>query len=234
MDCTSLKIDDTNILLYRCIYAPIKSNMYIIINKKEAVVIDPNNNSEGFELLRKNSIDRIHLLLTHEHYDHAMGINIFRGAFKHVDLFCQKEAAKSIENPRRNNPMMVAFVLAVQDMKDGGHRYDDFKAQYKPFESYADACFDEECVKDIAGLKFHFRHTPGHCPGSCCIELGDYVFTGDSLLKSDPVILRFPESNKDDYKRITLPYLHSLPEGTIVFPGHGDSFIIENCKYLNI
>ncbi len=232
MDCTSLKIDDTTILLYRCIYAPIKSNMYIIINKKEAVVIDPNDNSEGFELLRKNNIDRIHLLLTHEHYDHAMGINIFRGAFKHVDLFCQKEAAKSIENPRRNNPMIVAFVLAVQDMKDGGHRYDDFKAQYKPFESYADASFEEECVKDIAGLRFHFRHTPGHCPGSCCIVLGNCIFTGDSLLENDPVILRFPESNKDDYYRITLPYLRALPQNYLVCPGHGNPFTICESKYL--
>lgn len=232
MDRITLHIDDKDILLYRCIYAPVKSNMYIIINDSEAIIIDPNDNKEGVDLLKNKRVNNVHLLLTHEHYDHSLGINIFREAFEEVDLFCQNAAAQSIMNPKRNNPMMVAFVLAVQDMKDGGHRYDDFKSQYKPFESYAEESFGEECEKIIAGLRFHFVRAPGHCPGSCCIEVGKYVFTGDSLLRDDPVILRFPESNKEDYYRITQPYLRSLPKDTHVLPGHGDSFIINESKYL--
>lgn len=232
MDCRTIQIDGKDILLYRFIFEPVKSNMFIIINEGEAIVIDPNDNKEGIELLHNSKIDKIHLLLTHEHYDHTLGINIFRKKFKVVDLFCQKEAAKSIENPRRNHPKFVAFVLAVQDLKDGGHRYDDFNTHYKTFESYADSFFEEESVKEIAGFNIHFVHTPGHCPGSCCIEIGNNVFTGDSLLENDPVILRFPESCKDDYNRITLPYLQSLPKNTLVWPGHGESFNIEESKYI--
>lgn len=232
MDCRTIQVDGKDILLYRFIFEPVKSNMYIIINKGEAIVIDPNDNKESIEFLHNSSIDKIHLLLTHEHYDHTLGINIFRKEFENVNLFCQKEAAKSIENPRRNHPKFVAFVLAVQDLKDGGSRYDDFNAHYKTFVSYADSIFEEECVKEIAGLKFHFVHTPGHCPGSCCIELGNNVFTGDSLLEEVPVVLRFPESNKDDYNRIALPYLQSLSPFTRVFPGHGSSFCIENSLFL--
>ena len=230
MDCRTIQVVGKDILLYRFIFDPIKSNMFIIINEGEAIVIDPNDNKEGVELLHKNKIEKIHLLLTHEHYDHTLGINIFRREFKDVDLFCQKEAAKSIENPRRNHPKFVAFVLAVQDLEDGGHRYDDFNAHYKTFESHADSCFEEESEKEIAGLNFHFVHTPGHCPGSCCIEIGNNVFTGDSLLEDVPVVLRFPESRKDDYNRITLPYLRGLPNGTLVHPGHGESFKKEDSK----
>lgn len=230
MDCRSIHIDGKDILLYRFIFEPVKSNMFIIINESEAIVIDPNDNEEGIEVLRKSKIDRIHLLLTHEHFDHTLGINIFRSAFKDVDLFCQKEAAKSIEKPQRNHPKFVAFVLAVQDLKDGGSRYDDFNARYKTFESYSDSFFEEECVKVLAGLKFHFIHTPGHCPGSCCIEIGNNVFTGDSLLEDVPVVLRFPESNREDYNNIALPYLRSLPKDTIILPGHGDPFVLKDTK----
>ena len=130
MDCRSIQVDGKDILLYRFIFEPVKSNMFIIINEGEAIVIDPNDNKEGIELLHNSSIDKINLLLTHEHYDHTLGINIFRREFVNVNLFCQKEAAKSIENPRRNHPKFVAFVLAIQDLTEGGSRYDDFNARY--------------------------------------------------------------------------------------------------------
>lgn len=226
MDCRTIQIYGKDILLYRCIFEPVKSNMFIIINEGEAIVIDPNDNKEGIELLQNRKIDKIHLLLTHEHYDHTLGINIFRKEFENVDLFCQKEAAKSIENPRRNHPKFVAFVLAVQDLKDGGSRYDDFNARYKTFEGYAESCFEEESEKEIAGLRCHFVHTPGHSSGSCCVEIGNNVFTGDSLLEDVPVVLRFPESNKEDYEKIALPYLRSLSKDTIILPGHGNPFVL--------
>lgn len=232
MDIYELHINDGCILLYRSIWEPVKSNMYIIIKNNGAIVIDPNDNEEGIQLLRNKKIENVHLIVTHEHYDHILGINLFRESFHKVDLYCQHETAKQLENPRHNNMMLVAFVLAVQDSNDGGHRFSDFKGKYKTFKSHADAWFDESEKKIVAGLNFRFIHTPGHCPGSCCIEFGNYVFTGDSLLKDDPVILRFPESNKNDYYRITQPYLKGLHEGTIILPGHGDPFKIEESKYL--
>ena len=41
MDVFWLNIDGEEVLLYRCIYAPVKSNMFIMVNGKEAIVIDP-------------------------------------------------------------------------------------------------------------------------------------------------------------------------------------------------
>lgn len=50
MDVFWLNIDGEEVLLYRCIYAPVKSNMFIMVNGKEAIVIDPNDNEEGILL----------------------------------------------------------------------------------------------------------------------------------------------------------------------------------------
>ena len=56
------------------------------------------------------------------------------------------------------------------------------------------------------------------------------VFTGDTLLQNNPVILSFRESVKDDYEKIALPYLKALPKDTIIMPGHGDPFILKETK----
>ena len=232
MDAFKLNIDGKDILLYRCTYAPVKSNMFIIIRGKDAIVIDPNDNPEGLKLLKDRGVEVIHILLTHEHFDHTVGVPVLQQAFPQNDLFCQEEAEKYISSKRGNNPMLIAFVLAEQDKKDGGDRYKQFKANCKTYTLHADTTYGESADRVVCGVKFHFIHTPGHSGGSGCIELGQYVFTGDSLLKEDQTKLRFPEGEKEKYKSITLPYLKSLPMDTIILPGHGDPFIITESKFL--
>lgn len=81
MDAFKLNIDGKDILLYRCTYAPVKSNMFIIIRGKDAIVIDPNDNPEGLKLLKDRGVEVIHILLTHEHFDHTVGVPVLQQAF---------------------------------------------------------------------------------------------------------------------------------------------------------
>ncbi len=64
-------------------------------------------------------------------------------------------------------------------------------------------------------------HTPGHTPGSTCFLLSDRLFTGDTLFpggpgntKNDPV--RFAEIIRSISDR-----LFTLPDETVICPGHG-------------
>ena len=232
MDVFWLNIDGEEVLLYRCIYAPVKSNMFIMVNGKEAIVIDPNDNEEGILLSQGKNVENVHLILTHEHFDHTLGVPKIQEKFPQNDLFCQEEAGRSISSKKGNNPMLIAFVLAEQDRTDGGDRYKDFKSSYRPYVLHADEIFGESAHREICGLRFHFIHTPGHSGGSSCVELGHYVFSGDSLLKEERTILRFPEGEKEKYENITLPYLRGLGKETIIIPGHGDPFRITESKFL--
>ena len=159
MDAFKLNIDGKDILLYRCTYAPVKSNMFIIIRGKDAIVIDPNDNPEGLKLLKDRGVEVIHILLTHEHFDHTVGVPVLQQAFPQNDLFCQEEAEKYISSKRGNNPMLIAFVLAEQDKKDGGDRY-------KQFKTY--------CPNSIHPL-------PPLCPGVCM----KWNFTPHTTLSAD-------------------------------------------------
>ena len=96
--------------------------------------------------------------------------------------------------------------------------------------------------------KIRTVYTPGHSDCSQCLELycdvskkmsSSYspiaIFTGDSLVNGHNTITRFPSGNKKIYKNITVPYLNSLDESTIVLPGHGETArLAELIEFSNI
>lgn len=219
-----------DILVYRSVYAPVSSNMFVLISGREAVVFDPNENNELLLLFQEKEIEKVHIFLTHGHYDHISGVLWLKEHTK-AGVYCQEKCAERLANSKRPLSRLVALVLAEQDRKDGGHRYQDFKESYKPFTIKADITFEnEDCIK-IGELEFKVTSTPGHSEGSACYILNDkLVFTGDSLLQNYPVITKFPGGNPMDYKMIALPYLQSLDKTLIVMPGHGYPFVLRETK----
>ncbi len=77
----------------------------------------------------------------------------------------------------------------------------------------------------IAGGLLRVLHTPGHTPGSICLVAdGDSgagaVLTGDTLFPGGPGYTRTPETLAEEIASITRE-LHTLPDATLVLPGHG-------------
>ncbi len=231
MEHFSFEINEHYVLIYRSVYTPVSSNMYIILTGNEAVVFDPNEDMDMLTLFEEKRIKNVHILLTHGHYDHISGVPWLK-EHTNAQVYCQVKCADRLANSKRPLSRLVALVLAEQDRKDGGHRYDDFKASYKPFIVEADKTFDNEDYIKIGSLRFKVTSTPGHSEGSACYVMNDMlVFTGDTLLEDNSTITRFPGGNKIDYNEVALPYLQSLDKKLIVMPGHGDPFVLgkANC-----
>lgn len=74
---------------------------------------------------------------------------------------------------------------------------------------------------NIGNLKFRVIHTPGHTPCSISLLLnGKYLFSGDALFVRGCGRTDFQGGSADDlYKSIT-EKLFTLPDDTIVLPGH--------------
>jgi len=232
MNCYQININDVMWNVYRFPYEPVDSNMFFIPDKKTGVVFDPNENDELLVLFKKYGTEKITIVLTHEHYDHTNGTKWLQSKIQ-TTLFCQSNCAKSIASTKGNDSKLVAFVLASKDAKDQGHRYRDFKSTFKKYFLYADKTFDKEYNLNVSNIRIECHSTPGHSPGSAMYTWGDkIVFTGDSLIQNTPTVLRFPESDKELYNEITRPFLKSLNKNMMVFPGHGDPFIISEAKYL--
>ena len=64
-------------------------------------------------------------------------------------------------------------------------------------------------------------HTPGHTPGSLCFLAGKYLLAGDTLFPGGPGHTESPARFQQILASITNKLL-SLPDETLVFPGHGE------------
>jgi|TARA_B110000263_G_C15273768_1_gene494827 glyoxylase-like metal-dependent hydrolase (beta-lactamase superfamily II) len=89
---------------------------------------------------------------------------------------------------------------------------------------------------DLVGeLKIRAIHTPGHTPGSTCYvvstEQGEHtlLLSGDTLFPGGPGRTGSPELFRQEVQSITSRLL-TLPNHTIVLPGHGEDTTIAKSK----
>lgn len=215
-------------ILQHSIYEYINSNMYVLIEEDEAVIIDPHKDNELTDYLVKKGIHDVIILITHEHHDHTSGIYWYQEKFN-ATLICQEKAAVNMGRRQYLRPMLLAFVLGEEDHLNGTHRYEEFMSEFEPRQYVPNRTYSEQFSLDWKNHTFKFYHIPGHSQGSCLILFDDqYAFTGDSLLKNLPIIIRFPGSNKEDYLNKTYPLLHQqLSPDMTILPGHGAPFVLK-------
>jgi glyoxylase-like metal-dependent hydrolase (beta-lactamase superfamily II) len=85
----------------------------------------------------------------------------------------------------------------------------------------ADSLIVDQQTLNFGAHALHAIHTPGHTPGSTCFLIGNHLFTGDTLFPGGP-----GNTNRDPirFDRIIASIrdrLFTLPDETIVYPGHG-------------
>jgi glyoxylase-like metal-dependent hydrolase (beta-lactamase superfamily II) len=72
----------------------------------------------------------------------------------------------------------------------------------------------------LGGMRLRVIHTPGHTPGSICIQVGQVLISGDTLFDGGPGRTAAPEDLQTELRSIAESLL-ALPQETIVWPGHG-------------
>jgi hydroxyacylglutathione hydrolase len=88
---------------------------------------------------------------------------------------------------------------------------------------------NEDDVIRLGELKFTVLHTPGHTPGSLCFKVGHYLISGDTLFPGGPGKTGSPDDFRQIIKSIT-EKIFVLPDDTQIYPGHGDSTVVEKEK----
>jgi len=86
---------------------------------------------------------------------------------------------------------------------------------------------DEEIT--VASVTVRAIHTPGHTPGSTCFLAGRFLISGDTLFPGGPGRTQTPQDLRQTVASIT-SRLHTLPDETLVLPGHGDNTTIGDSK----
>lgn len=204
---------------------PIDEVTYVIYGQfGDCVLVDPSGFDNIEKILSELNKKPSYILITHEHCDHIDAVNAIRSKYG-SKLICTSAADKNIVNSSKN-------LSRYQDLLVSSHGITNYTLP-DPFTCEpADLTFDESFDLLWHNQQIHFLHTPGHSQGSCCIQFSDMIFTGDSLLKDNPVVTRLPGGNRKEYTEITSPYLKGLDKELIVFPGHGESFQLGSSRYL--
>ena len=192
------------------------SNMYVIREGNHAVVIDPFASTDMAEGI---IIDRI--LLTHEHYDHISGVNLWKEKTG-APVFCSEPCALNIQDPKKNLARIFEVFCSLQTWIS----LEKIPESDPKYSCTADETFSDTCEWIWNGHQFRMFEMPGHSDGSTGIILDEkYFFSGDSLMEDKPVELRFPGGSRKKWEQTGLPRLSSIPEGIIVYPGHFREFV---------
>lgn len=193
------------------IVGQLKTNCYLVTDTKsnETIIIDPGDDTDYItQTVSDCKLTPILLLATHGHFDHILALSELKLIYKIPFLMHKTDE----------------FLLARMISSAG------FFLHSKPTSQIptVDRALSDKMLLSVGTITFKVLHTPGHTPGSICLynEKLAILFSGDTLFASGVGRTDFQYSSAEKLKN-SLTQLFSLPENTVVYPGHGLSSTIE-------
>jgi len=193
---------------------PIQTNCYIVSNKeKECLIFDPGE--EGAKItkaIRSNGLKPLGIFLTHAHFDHIGAVDEIRETFN-IPVWIHEKEVSWLADPEKNGSGKYA---ALPDYKVAA-----------PAEEHI---IKQEQLFEISNFVFKAVFTPGHSPGSISyiFEQDGFAIVGDTLFEQSVGRTDLLGGST----KLLLASIHdkllSLPEDTIVYPGHGHYTTIGN------
>jgi hydroxyacylglutathione hydrolase len=199
---------------------PFYKNGYVVACRRtaEAVLIDPGDEVDGLLAFARESNLRVgRILLTHAHVDHVSGVGAAKRALgvpislHRDDLFLYERAVEH----------GALFGLRVDPPPPVDHFY-------APGE-----------VIGFGECEARVHHTPGHCPGGVCLQIGPAggggqdLFVGDTLFAGSIGRTDLPGGDFGTLIASIRNVLFAFGDAARVHPGHGPSTTIGHERRTN-
>ncbi len=94
---------------------------------------------------------------------------------------------------------------------------------------YPDVMLNDGDSLSFGNSQLKVLHTPGHTPGSLCFLTAKYLIAGDTIFPGGPGATRSPDELRQIIESLQ-EKIFTLPDDTLVFPGHGDSTVLKKEK----
>lgn len=195
----------------------IDERMYVIIEEKNALIVDPFISEEAEGYLCASKIQSVMVLLTHEHYDHISGVNDLRQKF-HTKVISSEKCKENIENPKNNTTSTFPILFLTDKAK-----YKKVKEELSlPYFCYIDEVFKESHIIKWIDHDIECIAVGGHSPGSSIYIVDkEMAFVGDNILLNGREMKSY-KSSLSQYENSFIPAFLGLDKECIIFPGHGE------------
>jgi len=186
----------------------IGENCYILSSGNEAAIIDCGCFDESTWADVRDYLTRERLtpklaLQTHMHFDHVFGLGFLEKEY-HLKPQCHK-----------------LDEMIYQQMTSMAR---DFMGITPPLPLPAvEHFFKDGETLQLGELTIEVIHTPGHTPGGCCFYIAseNLLLSGDTLFQCSIGRTDFPGGSFEMIIQSIRERLFSLPDETVVYPGHG-------------
>ena len=136
-------------------FPPIGSNMYVVTQGRDAIVLDPWPDEATMQRLQGY---HALIVLTHEHIDHISGLGRMQRALSARTLW-QENCTPWLRNPGNTTPVL----LAALSVSRGAEARDFLRGLHLKTETYApDMTFGDHIALDWGALHLEGYATPGH------------------------------------------------------------------------
>ena len=191
-----------------------QENAYIVHadGQSTAVCIDPGDEVEkitGFA--DQNNLTIAKILITHAHWDHINHVGKLKLA-SGARIYCHRADLFLYEKIDQQAAWM------------GGSA--------EPLPEVDHFISDGDIVEE-SKLQFKVFHTPGHSPGGVCYLIGNTCFVGDTIFAQSVGRSDLPGGDEQVLLQSIQAKILTLPDETILHPGHGPQTTVEQERRLN-
>lgn len=192
------------VAVHRIVAGPWGENCYLVTAGDDAVVIDPGGKADEIaDCVLANRLCVHAVLATHGHPDHVGAVA------EVVEAYDVPFAVHSGEAGALSRVNFYRFALELAPIAMPPIAID----------------LATTTALSFGQLEIAVLHTPGHSPGSVCLEIADMLFVGDALATENAPMPGFdPRARSASARRLVR--MHS--PGTVVYPGHGAPSVLSD------